>query len=201
MAASGKVPRRRSVTREQLLISAEACFLDRGFQGSSVEWLAAEAGYTPGAIYSSFGDKAGLFLAVLERRAEAQLEQWRKAAASPDAEYEVSKMLEQQLTDDEWMRWSSAYYEFYAFAVREPEVMSAFKALFQYSGKGVGAALETLAARSSIPAEDFIQLVRAATNGLSLIALLDDRTDVSNLMATLLTSLRAPAPDDRKDTP
>ncbi len=199
MAASGKVPRRQSVTREQLLISAEACFLERGFQGSSVEWLAAEAGYTPGAIYSSFGDKAGLFLAVLDRRAEAQLVQWRTAAASPNAEYEVSKMLEKQLTDDEWMRWSSAYYEFYGFAVREPEVMAEFKAIFRRSGKGVGAALETLAARSSLPADDFVQLVRAATNGLALIALLDETTDVANLMATLLSSIQSPV--RRKDAP
>src|SRR3954447_26890337 len=42
-------------------------FLGRGFAGTSVDAVAHEAGYTTGAVYSNFGGKADLFLAVLEK--------------------------------------------------------------------------------------------------------------------------------------
>ncbi len=190
----GPRAQRQAVIRDELIASAEECFLERGFQGSSVAWLASKAGYSTGAIYSGFGDKAGLFLAVLERRAQRQIEMWRAAASSPNAERELSKLLKRQLADDAQLRWTSAYFEFYAFAVREPAVLSAFKELFRRGGKELASALEPLSGRSSIPPGDFVPLVRAASNGLGLVALLDDTTDVSSLMATLLGALHG-SPD------
>jgi len=67
--------RRRKVdrTRADLLDAAARVFAARGFEGASVDDVATEAGYTKGAVYSHFGSKRELFLAVArDRLAEAQ---------------------------------------------------------------------------------------------------------------------------------
>ncbi|MCM0639553.1 TetR/AcrR family transcriptional regulator [Cellulomonas wangsupingiae] len=67
--------RRRKVdrTRADLLDAAARVFAARGFEGASVDDVAAEAGYTKGAVYSHFGSKRELFLAVArDRLADAQ---------------------------------------------------------------------------------------------------------------------------------
>jgi AcrR family transcriptional regulator len=59
---------RQRQTREHLLEAAERVFLRRGLQGSSVEEIAAEAGYTRGAFYSNFKSKDELFVELLQDR-------------------------------------------------------------------------------------------------------------------------------------
>ncbi|MBO0919826.1 TetR/AcrR family transcriptional regulator [Cellulomonas sp. zg-ZUI222] len=62
--------RRRKVdrTRADLLDAAARVFAARGFEGASVDDVAAEAGYTKGAVYAHFGSKRELFLAVARAR-------------------------------------------------------------------------------------------------------------------------------------
>lgn len=186
-------PRRRSITREQLMNSAEASFLSRGYHGSTVEWLAAEAGYTTGAVYSSHGGKAGLFLAVLERRSDRQIEDWRAAAASADPEKEVSRLLRNQLEDPKALAWTSTYLEFFALAVRDPKLRKALAALLDRSLEGLAEALEPLSRNSSVPPLEFAELVRSASNGLAISATVHDRTDLFDLMSTLVSRLRGDA--------
>jgi AcrR family transcriptional regulator len=47
-----------------VLQAADAVFLDRGFVAASVDEIAEHAGYSKGAVYASFPNKAALFLAV-----------------------------------------------------------------------------------------------------------------------------------------
>src|SRR3984957_17845670 len=57
----------RANTRDRLLAAARSVFAQRGFHGASVEEIAAEAGYSTGALYSNFGGKEDLFLDLMER--------------------------------------------------------------------------------------------------------------------------------------
>ena len=57
----------RDQTRQRLLDAAQAVFIQKGFGASSVEDVAADAGYTRGAFYSNFASKAELLLEVLKR--------------------------------------------------------------------------------------------------------------------------------------
>jgi AcrR family transcriptional regulator len=79
MAAPKTVPRpkrpkrltrqeKQAQTRRRLLDAGERVFLRRGLQGSSVEEIAAEAGYTRGAFYSNFKGKDELFVELLHAR-------------------------------------------------------------------------------------------------------------------------------------
>jgi AcrR family transcriptional regulator len=60
--------RKRAQTVARLLDAAVAAIADKGFQRASLDEIAARAGLTKGAIYSNFGSKEDLFLAVAATR-------------------------------------------------------------------------------------------------------------------------------------
>jgi AcrR family transcriptional regulator len=60
--------RRRELTREALLDAASEVFANRGYDGGTLEEIAATAGFTTGAIYSNFGGKQDLIMPVLDER-------------------------------------------------------------------------------------------------------------------------------------
>ncbi|MGO1509944.1 MAG: TetR/AcrR family transcriptional regulator [Actinomycetaceae bacterium] len=72
MSEEPGTPARRSRTAQQeetrrdLVLSALAHFTRDGYAGASLEKIAADAGYTKGAVYSNFSGKAELFLAVMD---------------------------------------------------------------------------------------------------------------------------------------
>jgi AcrR family transcriptional regulator len=59
---------RQAQTREALLDAAARLFVSRGLQGTSVEEISAEAGYTRGAFYSNFTSKEQLLVELLHDR-------------------------------------------------------------------------------------------------------------------------------------
>ena len=63
---------KQAETRRRLLDAAERVFLRRGLQGSSVEEIAAKAGFTRGAFYSNFKSKDELFVELLQDRVYRQ---------------------------------------------------------------------------------------------------------------------------------
>lgn len=72
-------------TTERLLAVARRAFAEEGFAATSLDALAAEAGMTRGAVHHHFGNKTGLFEAVL-RRLDAEITAVLDAewAAEPD---------------------------------------------------------------------------------------------------------------------
>lgn len=54
-------------TRRRLLASARGSFAEKGFAATSMDDLTAAAGLTRGALYHNFGDKRGLFAAVVDQ--------------------------------------------------------------------------------------------------------------------------------------
>ncbi|MET9469705.1 TetR/AcrR family transcriptional regulator [Streptomyces sp. NPDC006544] len=57
---------RKSETRSRLIEAAAELFARKGFHAVSAEAVADAAGRTTGALYSHFGGKEGLLLALLE---------------------------------------------------------------------------------------------------------------------------------------
>ena len=55
-------------TRADLLAAAGRVFAAQGYEGASVGDIAAEAGYTKGALYAHFGSKSDLFVALARER-------------------------------------------------------------------------------------------------------------------------------------
>lgn len=72
MPASARARRSRvrlssAQRREQLLTIAREVFAERGFEGTSVEEIAARAGVSKPVVYEHFGGKDGAYQAVVEK--------------------------------------------------------------------------------------------------------------------------------------
>src|SRR6266516_6166529 len=74
----------RQRTREALVSAAIGVFARSGYAGASVDAIAAQAGYTVGAVYANFGTKEELFLAAFERHCADELTALRELTASTD---------------------------------------------------------------------------------------------------------------------
>jgi AcrR family transcriptional regulator len=69
-ARSGRRARRRMTgteRRAQLLDIGRSLFAERGFEGTSVEEIAAKAGVSKPVVYEHFGGKEGLYAVVVDR--------------------------------------------------------------------------------------------------------------------------------------
>ncbi|MEA2155478.1 MAG: hypothetical protein QOE11_1618, partial [Solirubrobacteraceae bacterium] len=78
---------RSALTRRELLAAAERRFFEDGYHGTTLDDIADDAGYTKGAVYSTFRSKAGLFLALFDEINERRLSEIRDlmtAARSAD---------------------------------------------------------------------------------------------------------------------
>jgi AcrR family transcriptional regulator len=121
---------RREQTRQELVSAAEACFVSRGFHASSVDEVAERAGYTKGAVYSNFTSKEDLFFAVYERRVERVLTEvvpsLRRAGAEHAFDWLATGAIERRDRDDGWL---AVFFEFWAHALRHPELRERFAAI------------------------------------------------------------------------
>lgn len=61
---------RREESRERILDAAEALFAQRGYHGVTMKDVSREAGVDAGLLHYYFAGKAGVFRAVIERRAD-----------------------------------------------------------------------------------------------------------------------------------
>lgn len=69
--------------REEVLEIASNCFLSNGFDGTSINVMARDAGISKESIYRYFGSKEDLFKAVIER----ELEVYQKGMQDTAADY------------------------------------------------------------------------------------------------------------------
>jgi AcrR family transcriptional regulator len=66
--------RRLQMSREQVLDAAEHLFGDLGYQGTSLDQIAAASDFSVGSLYTYFKNKRDLLAAVMERRVAEQSE-------------------------------------------------------------------------------------------------------------------------------
>jgi AcrR family transcriptional regulator len=96
-------------TRQRLLDAAEQVFLRRGLQGSSVEEIAAEAGFTRGAFYSNFKSRDELFVELLHARVYDRYadlaEQSQQQAGTPREQLRWGIEQMRKMYEDESGRW------------------------------------------------------------------------------------------------
>lgn len=77
---TGRAPRLtraeiKEQTRAAILAAAHASILKRGYQSSSLDQIAEDAGFTKGAIYVHFPNKQMLFLEILGKGLERQVQE------------------------------------------------------------------------------------------------------------------------------
>jgi len=114
---------RQAETRTSLLRSAASLFCRRGMEGTSVEEISADAGYTKGAFYANFKSKEELFLAMLDEHFAAEIERMDRALAGSgdpgeEARHAAADFTQYIFADSEW---PILYFQFAAHAARDEE--------------------------------------------------------------------------------
>lgn len=89
MSARQKKPTRSRMTaaerREQLIEIARTLFAERGYDGTSVEEIAAHAEVSKPVVYEHFGGKEGLYAVVVDREVRHLLGMMRQALTDGSA--------------------------------------------------------------------------------------------------------------------
>ena len=96
-------------TQKKILEVGKAEFLLRGFKDASLRGIVKEAGFTQGAFYGYYKDKAALFEALVEPAAGNLVAQFRKAQ---DAHFDLiptDRTAESRILSTEYLRGFVAY--------------------------------------------------------------------------------------------
>jgi AcrR family transcriptional regulator len=171
--------RRLEHTRNLLLDAAEELFAHRGLLGAALEDIADAAGYTRGAIYSHFGAKEELFLAVVERQRQRFLDGFTETIESF---HRLSDIDLDELAN-RWHEMSSGTdraalgYELTLFLLRNPQArerlaeqrLETIRSLGEFINKNVA----RLGATLTIPAETLARVILAVNDGITLGSHLD----------------------------
>ena len=194
---------RSARTRAELLASARRLFLRHGFHAASLEQVAEEAGFTIGAVYSRFGSKAGLFLAILDERIDQLVAEVSRVATLDQALPAHAELLAGQrmaLLERE-QEWFPLVLEFWSHAAREPRLRREFGARHERLVGAYAALIEADYARLGLELplapELMARAVVAMGNGVALERLADpDRVPEELLSTMAIAFLRGLAGDD-----
>jgi TetR/AcrR family transcriptional repressor of nem operon len=80
--------------RSEILDRAMALFWTRGYEATSIHDLVEATGVNRGSIYATFGDKKGLFLAVLDHYLETVAKSMMAELSDPDPRRAIERMFD-----------------------------------------------------------------------------------------------------------
>jgi AcrR family transcriptional regulator len=143
----------REQTQQRLIDAAQSVIAKKGLAGTSVEDIAAAAGYTRGAFYSNFRSKSDLFIELLRRdhrQAHDAMSELLVADLAPEQlEQRVIQMYAQLYRSNEgFMNWTEAR----MLAVRDARFRSKLNALMIEKRDFIAAFIEHFYTRVGIPA-------------------------------------------------
>lgn len=114
---------RQAQTRETLIGTAREMFLDDGYAATSLDRVAVKAGFSKGAVYSNFGGKEELCMAVLDTIHEEQIEGVLSAfAKDTDLDGRIDAFVEWARIGLGHPRWTALEVEFAGIARQSPYV-------------------------------------------------------------------------------
>ncbi|MCW2819146.1 MAG: putative Transcriptional regulator, TetR family [Marmoricola sp.] len=187
-------------------------FARQGIDAASVDDVAADAGFTKGAVYSNFGSKDALVAALVEDRVSAYLELGLEAVADPALSLpERAHALGDRLTraGDEQRDWHLLFLELWQRAVRSGSLDGVFLErrrelhaavtlaieghLAQAVAPGARADGSTPAAPTGTPfvPSELATLLMALANGFALERLVDPASVPDDLFGRVLAAVMA----------
>jgi AcrR family transcriptional regulator len=163
---------RSEETRRLLLEAARTVFLRQGFNDTSLDQVATEAGFTKGAVYSQFASKADLFLTLLEVRVEqrvAEIEALSRSLAVGDVLTPARQWAVGMRGDP---TWNLLVIEFRLYVARHPEWTERYQAIASRLRAAIAKAaalqLERRALEPTMPFKDYARASMAFANGMAL---------------------------------
>ena len=161
-------------TRAELVAAARGVFLERGYHGASLDAVAVAAGFSTGAVYSAFHNKAGLFLAVLDAHLADRIGTMERTVAAAASPAEHAELLARQFASASGhdRAWSLLVIEFWAHAAREPELRREFAERHDTLKAAIARMLDEMLARTggrlALGTGEAATVAAALANGLTL---------------------------------
>jgi AcrR family transcriptional regulator len=160
--------------RTELVEAARTVFTERGFHGASLEDISLAAGCTTGAVYSRFGGKDALFLAVLDEHIERRLRVYLEAAEeAPDFESACREIGQAAVAAGKREPgWTPLLMEYWMHAARREDLRAAVLERHERQLDVVAERLTEIAARDGVkprrPVPEILRAVTALARGLGL---------------------------------
>jgi AcrR family transcriptional regulator len=200
-AGAGRMTREqsRANTRERLLAAARGVFARNGFHGASVDEIAAQAGFSTGALYSNFDGKEDLFLVLMEREIDEHSREIADAVARRPSIAERATGGARQ-----WMTMIERepellllFMEFWAYGVRDPQVRpkvaERFAQMREVLTRLIADGVREFDLELELPAEQLALAIDALADGIARHKLADPQAVPDDLMGNVLALLLSAA--------
>jgi AcrR family transcriptional regulator len=190
--------RRRQLTRDALVDAAGEVFARKGFHAASLEEIAETAGFTRGAIYSNFGSKEDLLLAVVDAFNQKVL-----GAFADDMDLGRGRTVEERSASAALL-WrdlirrdpnlTALNLEFMTYALRNPSFRRRLVELQRGHVARIAELIQREASaygvRLKVAPDDLAEILNAATVGLTELASIDsEQAERYDRLAELLFTL------------
>ena len=181
---------RAAVTRRELLEAAERRFFEHGYHGTTLDDIADDAGYTKGAVYSTFNSKAGLFLALFDEVVDRRLAEIRDLLDEHEEPADLVAALGRQPVEEANARMLLLSIEFWVLAARERGLLEQFSARYRRLRESIAAFAPE---GGALDPERWAIVTLALSNGLALERLIDPAGVPGDLMGAVQAQLVVPA--------
>jgi AcrR family transcriptional regulator len=184
--------------RDELLAAALRVFARRGYGQAGVDEIAAEAGYSKGALYWHFSGKEDLLLALLEERIDAPMRErvalLESAPPERDMAVEGSREFARQLSKERDAVLLER--EYWTLALRDPELRARYAERQTELRRSLARALEARARHLgtpelTMPAEDVARIVMSIFGGLAVDELVEPGSVSPELLGETLALVYA----------
>jgi AcrR family transcriptional regulator len=184
--------------RDELLAAALRVFAGRGYRQAGVDEIAAEAGYSKGALYWHFAGKEELLSALLEERIDAPMRAMvallESAPPERDMSVEASREFARQLTKQRDAMLLER--EYWTLAIRDPELRARYVKRQTELRRALARALKARARHLGtpdlpMPAEDVARIVMSMIGGLTVDELMEPGSVSPELLGETLALIYA----------
>jgi AcrR family transcriptional regulator len=166
--------------RDELLTAALRVFARRGYGQAGVDEIAAEAGYSKGALYWYFSGKEELLLALLDERIDAPMREMvallESAPPDRDMSLEATREFARQLGEEREAVLLER--EYWSLAIRDPALRARYAERQTELRGALAVALEARARHLGapdlpMPAEEVARIVMSIIGGLVVDELIE----------------------------
>jgi AcrR family transcriptional regulator len=173
-------------------------FARRGYRQAGVDQIAAEAGYSKGALYWHFSSKEELLLALIDERIDVPTRELvallESAPPELDMSAEATRVFARQLGEQRDVVLLER--EYWSLAMRDPELRSRYVERQSELRRALAAALAARARHLGtpdlpMPAEDVARLVLSIVGGLAIDDLVEPGSVDPQLLGDALAVIYA----------
>jgi AcrR family transcriptional regulator len=183
---------RQEHTRRCLLEAAGRVFARRGLAQASVDEVAADAGFTKGAVYANFGSKEELFLEMLATRFAQRLDEMDRALSTDEPPEAQARAAGQDFIDSISgdPEWALLFFEAALYAARNEafrvQWLERYAAMRQRMAELLRHRTEAGDFDPGVPFDELATMISAMANGVAFERLLAPETVPDDLFSSML---------------